>query len=134
MCPVIRVSEELFTRLESHAIGFDTPSAVIERLLDKYDGVNKDQKVDLVDIDKEYTYVKPELIFNPTNEDEFKRRLLQEKQANVVIYLSNGSIEEHKWIANKFSDSSNLRGNLWSGFLRGWKKKGIVKAELSIND
>ena len=134
MCPVIRVSEELFTRLESHAIGFDTPSAVIERLLDKYDGVNKDQKVDLVDIDKEYTYVKPELIFNPTNEDEFKRRLLQEKQANVVIYLSNGSIEEYKWIANKFSDSSNLRGNLWSGFLRGWKKKGIVKAELSIND
>jgi hypothetical protein len=36
MCPVIEIPDELFVRLESHAIGFvDTPAAVIERLLDK---------------------------------------------------------------------------------------------------
>ncbi|MCH1543014.1 MAG: hypothetical protein L7U45_08200 [Alphaproteobacteria bacterium] len=34
MTPVIRISEELYGRLASLAEGFDTPSAVIERLLD----------------------------------------------------------------------------------------------------
>lgn len=40
MCPVIRVSDELFARLESYAIGFDTPSSVIERLLDKHENID----------------------------------------------------------------------------------------------
>ena len=35
MAPVIRVSEELYGKLESLAIGFDTPANVIERLLKK---------------------------------------------------------------------------------------------------
>lgn len=35
MPPVIRVSEELYGKLESLAIGFDTPANVIERLLKK---------------------------------------------------------------------------------------------------
>ena len=35
--PVIRVSDELFSRLEAYAVGFDTPSAVIERLLNEYE-------------------------------------------------------------------------------------------------
>jgi hypothetical protein len=42
MCPVIRVTDELFDRLESHAVGFDTPSRVIERLLDQHEGVSSD--------------------------------------------------------------------------------------------
>ena len=37
MGKVIRVSEPIYKRLESKAKGFDTPSAVIERLLDFYD-------------------------------------------------------------------------------------------------
>jgi hypothetical protein len=41
MCPVIRVSDELFARLESYAIGFDTPSAVIERFLDNYENIDR---------------------------------------------------------------------------------------------
>ena len=37
MSPVIRLSDLIFKRLESQAIGFDTPSNVIERLLDFYE-------------------------------------------------------------------------------------------------
>lgn len=37
MSPVIRVSDEVYARLEQHAVGFDNPSNVVERLLDFYD-------------------------------------------------------------------------------------------------
>jgi len=39
MCPVVRISTETYSRLEKHAIGFDTPANVIERILDHYEGV-----------------------------------------------------------------------------------------------
>jgi hypothetical protein len=35
MAPVIRVSDELYGKLANLAFGFDTPSNVIERLLDE---------------------------------------------------------------------------------------------------
>ena len=37
MSQVIRIPESLYRRLESHAIGFDTPAAVLERILDFYE-------------------------------------------------------------------------------------------------
>lgn len=37
MCPVIEIPDELFARLESYAVGFDTPAAVIERLLNEHE-------------------------------------------------------------------------------------------------
>lgn len=40
MSQVIRIPESLYKRLESHAIGFDTPAAVIERFLDFYENHN----------------------------------------------------------------------------------------------
>lgn len=39
MSPVIRVSDDLFARLESHAQGFDSPANVIERLLNSFEGI-----------------------------------------------------------------------------------------------
>jgi hypothetical protein len=39
MPPVIRIPDALYARLEKHAQGFDTPAAVIERLLNKVEGV-----------------------------------------------------------------------------------------------
>lgn len=124
MCPVIRISDQLYARLESHAEGFDTPSALIERLLDAQDGL-------VIKEIKEST-VKPELVFLPSDEDQFKKLLISGKQASVSLHRIDGSIEKRIWKADKISPSSNIRGNLWSGILRGWKKKGIVKAELSI--
>lgn len=42
MSHVIRVPSNVFSRLESHASGFDTPVKVIERLLNYYEGVNEE--------------------------------------------------------------------------------------------
>jgi len=37
MSPVIRVTEETFKRLETHATGFDTPNNAVNRLLDFFE-------------------------------------------------------------------------------------------------
>jgi len=39
MSKTIRIPANLFTRLENHARGFDTPANVIERILDAYEGI-----------------------------------------------------------------------------------------------
>ncbi len=39
MSQVIRISDQLFKRLEKYAQGFDTPAKVIEKILDEYEGV-----------------------------------------------------------------------------------------------
>lgn len=44
MSPVIRLSDSIYKRLEVQAVGFDTPSNVIERLLDFYESRQKDSK------------------------------------------------------------------------------------------
>jgi len=126
MCPVIRISDELYARLESNAVGFDTPSALIERLLDRCDGINQAESSE--------SMTKPELIFNPSDEEKFKINLIKKQQAQVILYKQNGTFERRIWNASRLSESSNLRGNLWSGLLRGWKKKGIIKVELSIQE
>lgn len=37
MCPVVRIPDHVYSRLEKHAVGFDTPANVIERILDHYE-------------------------------------------------------------------------------------------------
>ena len=113
----IEITQTTFARLEKLAEGFDTPEAVIIRLLDNIDGK---------------TETKPTLHFDPVDETEFKLRLIETKEAEVVIYKNDGSREIVKWKANRLSESSNLRGNLWSGLLRGWKSKQIKSVDLSI--
>jgi hypothetical protein len=113
----IEITQTTFVRLEQLAEGFDTPEAVIIRLLDNIDGK---------------TETKPTLHFDPIDEAEFKLRLIESKEAEVVIYKNDDSREIVKWKANRLSESSNLRGNLWSGLLRGWKSKQIKSVYLSI--
>jgi hypothetical protein len=113
----IEITQTTFVRLEQLAEGFDTPEAVIIRLLDNIDGK---------------TETKPTLHFDPVDEAEFKLRLIESKEAEVVIYKNDDSREIVKWKANRLSESSNLRGNLWSGLLRGWKSKQIKSVYLSI--
>ncbi len=113
----IELAHETFARLEQLAEGFDTPEAVILRLLDNIDG---------------RTETKPTLHFDPIDENEFKLRLIDSKEAEVVIYKNDETREIVRWKANRLSESSNLRGNLWSGLLRGWKSKRIKSVELSI--
>jgi len=114
----IEISRETYKRLEQLATGFsDTPDSVISRLLDGLD--NKPEK-------------KPELVFFPEDEEQFKQLLINNKFAEITYYLSDGSRNVQIWNAKRFSESSNLKANLWSGQLRDWKSKGIIRAELFI--
>ena len=40
MSPVIRVPSDIYSRLENHAKGFDTPAGVIEKLLNHFEGID----------------------------------------------------------------------------------------------
>jgi hypothetical protein len=116
----ITLSDETFRRLENLAVGFDTPERVIERLLDVVE-LNGDTP----------TESRPNLEFIP-DELTFKNELLTRKRAQVILYFKDGDRDVLHWNASRLRPKSNLRANLWSGFLRNWKEKGIVSAELSV--
>jgi hypothetical protein len=114
----IELSDEVFKLLADKAVGFDTPEMVIKRLL--------------CDIDERLNN-KLEIIFNPRDENEFKKEFIKSKKAKIIIYKSDGSQEIFIWnIKRDFNENSNLKGNLRSGYLRKWKDKKIIKAELFI--
>ena len=125
MCPVVRISVNLYARLEKHAKGFDSPASVIEKLLNYYDGEN----TSIEDSTTNAMSAKPELIFHPSDEVEFLKKLVERKAVWVNIYKDDGKIETSTWNASRITPNSNLRANIWSGRLRDWKQKGIVKAE-----
>lgn len=113
----IEISQTTYDRLAKHVVGFGTPESVIIHLLDKVEAE---------------TGQKPILSFNPANENEFKTQLQVTRRANVTLRMADGSEEHGVWNARSFSETSNLRANLWSGYLRDWKKKGIISASFSI--
>ena len=125
--PVVRLSADLYSRLEAHAEGFDTPANVIERILNAYEGVAEHKAV------ASPLSAKPLLVFLPS-EETFRARLLEKKIAKRTLYYRGGAVEEKIWKANSFSNSSNLRSNIWSGPLRGWEEQAIVKAEFRVED
>lgn len=118
MAVSILVSDDIFRRLEQKAIGFDTPKRVIERLLDF---VNKEDNQEK----------KPTISFIP-DEKSFKSGLLAHKRAEIIIHMKGDEREVIHWNASRFKSTSNLRANLWSGYLRGWNEKGIISAELNV--
>ena len=113
----ISIEQKTFERLEKLAIGFDTPDAVIQRLIDAYEN-KKDEK--------------PTLTFSPTDEKQFLSLLVKRRFAEVTLNKIDGSRDILSWEVNALTEKSNLRGNLWSGFLRGWKDKGIISADFYI--
>lgn len=78
---------------------------------------------------------KVEYIFYPPDESEFKKQLLQSKFAHIKIIFQNGREEYKTWNASRFTEDSNLRGNINS---KTWfrqdyvQKYGVVKAIFSI--
>jgi predicted CopG family antitoxin len=134
MSQVIRVSDELYDQLASLAEGFDTPNNVIQRLLDFYErGGESTPKASQPTSSLTNVPAELEIVFSPPSEERFKRELLQQRKACVRLHKVDGSVETKIWNANRLSQSSSVLGNLRSGLLRGWKKKGIVKAEVSIS-
>jgi hypothetical protein len=122
---VLRISPELYKRLEAHAKGFDSPAEVIERILNAYEGIPNSPKKEPNEKPK------PVLSFIPS-EDEFRASLVNGCEAKVIIHYQDGSSCNKSWCPSRFTESSNLRGNIWSGFLRGWKDQDITGAEFHI--
>lgn len=123
--PVIRISSKLFKRLERHAKGFDSPGEVIGRLLDAYEGVDPSPYIQSVAGE---ALSKPELNFFP-DEARFRSHLVAGKDGRVLIFHLDGTVEEKTWNSVRFKATSNLRANIWSGYLRGWRENQIVRAE-----
>lgn len=136
MSQVIRISNDLYKRLEEHATGFDTPANVIERILNFYEGGDESNRGDLND-QPSSERIEPakelDIQYYSASEDEFKHELLSSKLAYIKLHYTNGQTEVKEWNASRFSQKSRVDGNLRSGYLRGWKERGIYKAELSVN-
>ena len=135
MSQVIRISDDLYKRLEAHATGFDTPSNVIENIINAYEGVTTNNpKMKGNSKSHESMQVRAlEIIYHSGSEEDFKKQLLSTKEAYIKLHYTNGKSEVKKWNASRFTSKSRVDGNLRSGFLRGWKQNGIFKAELSVN-
>ena len=71
---------------------------------------------------------KPLLTFEP-NETQFHLSLVEGMEANIVIRYLDGSESNKTWRPTRYTQGSNLRGNIWSGFLRGWKDQDIISAK-----
>jgi hypothetical protein len=89
--PTIEISDELFARLESYAVGFVTPSIVVERLLNEYEQMKsntdtsaQDSKPDTALMSTNNVIYNNPLTFLPKNEilkmhDEIFQFLLEQK-------------------------------------------------------
>jgi hypothetical protein len=128
MSKLIDISDETEKKLTAIMRGFDSYNDLIKFLINFYEyelGLD--------------SYIEPStsliIEFLPENDEKiFKERLLKEKRAYVHLLLTNGITEIKEWNANKLTESSNIVGNLRSGPLRDWKKRGIVKAMISFSD
>jgi|APSaa5957512622_1039677.scaffolds.fasta_scaffold145543_1 hypothetical protein len=128
----IEIPTILYERLSAHAKGFDTPANVIERILEFYE-----EKMG-VDSKREFSQeikmpLSLEIVYYPNSELEFRKKLLQMKKAYICMHKVDGSTELKVWNASSINEASDINANLRSGHLRGWKKKGILKAEVSTN-
>ena len=121
--PIIRISDNLHKRLENHAVGFDTPANVIERLLNQIEGIDV-----LEENKKQETKVLLPIVLIPEDTEKFKNSLLKSKRATISINYQNGDTKKREWKASRFSEDSDVIGNLRSRpeFRQGeWQKNGI---------
>lgn len=70
---------------------------------------------------------------NVVSESEFKRQLIQHQKALVRLHYTNGESADRYWRASNITEDSSIRGNLSSGYLRGYRNEGICKAEVMIS-
>lgn len=77
------------------------------------------------------------ITFDPSEDNEFKQKLLLNKKAIIETHYANGTVESKVWNASRFSISSNLLGNLRSRpeFRAGkWQEAGIVRVHLYFSN
>jgi len=75
------------------------------------------------------------LTFEPASPEAFKTQLLATRRARIEVTFVDDSVEVWPWNANRFSQSSNVVGNLRSRpeFRQGeWQKLGIVGVHVRV--
>ena len=132
MSQTIEISANLYQRLGVHAEGFETPAGVIERMVTFYEEQRGIEKTVTTKPMKELP-LNLDIIYYPSDEESFKQQLLQKKVAYLLLHKLDGSKEIKEWNALNFNEQSSVNGNLRSGYLRDWQKKGLVKAEISTD-
>jgi hypothetical protein len=76
----------------------------------------------------------PDIIFYPSDEEQFKNELLKTQKAHFVLTYQSGMIKTSPWTADHFEATSNLRANIQSKpFWRKKKQEGLVKVEVYID-
>lgn len=120
--------ENINSALEEYNLSFIQEKAFIEDSYIQPEKINenKNRYTSTGDID---------ILLSPSDQTEFKRRLLETKKATMKYYYTNGNIVDKFWDANNFTKDSNLIGNIYSK--SGIRKKerieqGIYKVEISI--
>lgn len=132
MNKTIEISDDLYRRLSLHVNGFETPASVMERIVTFYEvqhGIKNTTPVATVS----ELPMSLDIIYYPADEESFKQQLLQKKVAYLLLLKLDGSKELKEWNAINLTENSNINGNLRSGYLRDWKKKGIISAKISTN-
>lgn len=132
MKKTIEIPLDLYQRLGKHAQGFETPASVIEKILEYYEKEKGCETTSSFETVQEIP-MSLEIVYHPSDEEDFKEELLKKKIAYLVLHNVDGTREFKEWNAEKFQPHSSVNGNLRSGYLRGWKNKGIFKAEISTN-
>ena len=132
MSQVIRIPANLYHRLSLHARGFETPANVIEKMLNFYEEQEDVESTANIESGNKIP-TSLEIIYYPSDELSFKHALLQTQKAYILLHKVDGTTELREWNASNFGVNSDVNGNLRSGYLRGWKDKGIFKAEISTN-
>ena len=104
MTKQIEIPSSLYEQLGSLAKGFETPAQVIERLVQHFLSARKETEAPLPHPSERF-HLPPRLVpeFFPSDKKEFKRLLLTNKQAWVILYKTDGTIDEKIWDAQNFS-------------------------------
>ena len=73
------------------------------------------------------------ITLDPPDVEDFKRRLLERRAAQLTVFYNDGRTEARLWDASRFSVTSNVFGNLRSrsDLRQGeWQARGIAKVHV----
>ena len=127
----IQLDESVCSRLALYAAqhGLGSWAEAIEHMLAKCEGNAAPVRAIAHPAPAPY-YRKLEVVYHPAGEMACQAAIVKAKEATVRLHYANGHTEDRHWNAYKFTGNSNLRVNLNTGYLRHWREKGIVKAEI----
>jgi hypothetical protein len=82
---------------------------------------------------KEKTQNIPKVVLNPSNAEEFKRELINQKKAEITWIYADGSESIKAWNAARFDSTSNVFSNLYTkDEWRNRKEKALVEVQVRI--